>query len=71
MSLAFPEFATSAAPSPFLRDFEPKEPTASELLSRLRLSLPLPFNPPGRYFWGQVQDEGALLTSLSSLRRKL
>lgn len=43
----------------------------SELHYRLRLSQPLPFNPPGRYSRGQVQDEGALLTSLSSLCRKL
>lgn len=32
--------------------------------------MPLPFNPLGRYFWGQVQDEGTLLVSLSSLRKK-
>lgn len=67
MSLAFPEFATSDTLSPFRKDFEPG---ASGVWAPLQVKT-LPaftfFNPPGRYSWGQVQDEGALLTSLSSL----
>lgn len=73
MSLAFPEFATSDTLSPFPKKILNQVLAASELLYWLRLRQPLPFNQPGRYWGGggQVQDEGALLTSLSSLCRNL